>query len=272
MANNKLFYLANTAIDTYSYLRNIANINIYAGGTSSDFSTTPDAVLSIKNVPEFKIIEKHERYIEFGSCVTLSEIEYLGKNRLPLTIYDALLTIKNPFIKNLATIGGNICCKNIKNTLFASLLVLDARLEFHNSTDSMFIPMTKFKSVPEGYVLTKVRIPYGNWNKSFFCRVGSNEKIDNSSASFALLANIEKDILTNFSMAFAGSILINSKTLDNNLIGTRLPLTKKNIETMLETCGEYFDTIEKENDLNLNPILKNQYLNLLKYALKDLHN
>jgi CO/xanthine dehydrogenase FAD-binding subunit len=270
----KIIYHAKNLNDAFYYLNSIANIKICAGATDEIWRNLktknlnmPESTLSIKDIPELKIIQRHERYIEFGSCVTLSEIEKQGKTKLPPTMYEAISTIANPFIKNIATIGGNICNTKMHMTLYATLLALNAKLEFKNANETKNINFEKFKDIPEGMLLTKIRIPYDNWNTSIFQRTGPTNKITKDSASFVFLADTENGTLNSVSFAFTGFIKIKSNILENNIIGSRLPLSTKNITTMLEDAEAYFETIAMKNKIEYNPMLKMQFLNLLRTTL-----
>ena len=45
----------------------------------------------------------------------------------------------------------------------------------------------------------------------------------------------------NLRIAFCGALRLHSRELENKLIGTKLPLSPKEIQDMLESAGEYFD-------------------------------
>ena len=275
MSNTKkIMYYAKNLNDAFYYMNSIANIKICAGATDEIWRNPEtknlsmlEYTLSIKDIPELKIIQRHERYIEFGSCVTLSEIEKQGKAKLPATLYDAISTIANPFIKNIATIGGNICNTKMHMTLYATLLALNAKLEFKNSSETKNISFEKFTEIPDGMLLTKIRIPYDNWNTCVFKRTGPTNKITKDSASFVFLSDTENGTLNSVSIAFTGLLKIKSSSLENNIIGSRLPLSGKIITTMLEDAEAYFETVALKNKIEYNPMLKMQFLNLLRTTL-----
>lgn len=272
--NNKISYSANSLQEAYFYLKTTAHIKIISGGTSDEWRDEhqklimPAFSLNIKNVSELKQIERHERFIEIGSAVTLSEIEQQGEARLPKTIYKAIKQTATPFVRNLATLGGNVCSLPIHGTLFASLLALDARLEIHNTFENQNIPIGKFISVPEGWILTKIRIPSDNWDTAIFEHVGPERTKCKDGASFVFLANTEKGVLNSLSIAFAGLFSLKSTELENNIIGSRLPLSSKAISTMMTKAEKYFNQNVEEQNIEYNHILKHQYLNLLRNSLQ----
>jgi 4-hydroxybenzoyl-CoA reductase subunit beta len=70
----------------------------------------PEHVLDIRRIPELKGIREAEEGIEIGALTTLAEIEHspiLQKEYPVLT--EAAKTVASPLLRNMGTIGGNIC-------------------------------------------------------------------------------------------------------------------------------------------------------------------
>jgi 4-hydroxybenzoyl-CoA reductase subunit beta len=92
-----------------------ANVRVLAGGTDLLPSMRqklfePEHVLDIRRIPELKSIRETEQGIEIGSLTTLTEIEHspiLQKQYPVLT--EAAKTVASPLLRNMGTIGGNIC-------------------------------------------------------------------------------------------------------------------------------------------------------------------
>lgn len=217
---------------------------------------------------ELSQIEKHERYIDVGSAVTLSELLALGQKHMPQILYDALLSIANPIIRNMATIGGNICAENYKYTLFAPLLALDSKLEFRNQTETQIISLNNFTSVPKDFALTRVRIANHDADLSVFRRIGPEHIITQQSASFAFIATTGKNCIENIRLAFAGNFVFRNKEFEDSLIGRRLPLTRKDIEQILEKINENFQATIA--DQMVSDVMKQQFMNLTRYSFEQL--
>jgi 4-hydroxybenzoyl-CoA reductase subunit beta len=91
------------------------NVRVLAGGTDLLPSMRqklfePEHVLDIRHLQELKGIRETEQGIEIGALTTLSEIEHaaiLKKNYVVLT--EAAKTVASPVLRNMGTIGGNIC-------------------------------------------------------------------------------------------------------------------------------------------------------------------
>ena len=97
------------------HLREHEGVRILAGGTDLLPSMRqklfePECVIDIRRIPELKGIRETEKGIEIGALTTLSEIEHsaiLKKNYVVLT--EAAKTVASPVLRNMGTIGGNIC-------------------------------------------------------------------------------------------------------------------------------------------------------------------
>ena len=269
---------------TVLFAKNISDIlyhfkttsNLTVCGACTQIQEMPSTILILRNIEELKQISCKERYIEFGSAVTLSKILELGEKRMPPVLFQAVSSTAVPLVRNVATIGGNICAKGIKRTLFAPLLALEAKLEIRNYLETKVIPISQFNEIPDGYFLTKIRVPFDEWDLQIFKRVGAAFTVDKTSASYTFLANTKKGLLSELHIAFCGLFKFRNRDLENVLIGAKLPLSDKVIENMLDEASVYFDEHAVLSDLSDEyveedkEILKNQFINLLKYSLEQL--
>ncbi|MBQ0051513.1 MAG: FAD binding domain-containing protein [Treponema sp.] len=270
MSSSKSFFYAKTLQEVFYQMKTINGLSVHGGCT--DFAIHqkefPENNLSIRNIEELKVLEKRERYFEIGSAVTLAEIEELGQSNLPTTLYEAIKSIKNLNVRNMATIGGNICSPFFYNTLYAPLLALNARLEFQREQETIYMSMSKFEGVPENSILTKIRIPYEEWEISIFKRLGPADYMNEFSGSFVFLANSQKNQISNIRIAFAGKFKFQDPELENKLIGAHLPLSGTTISEFVLEAEEAFNNVAE--NAHANPILKKQFWNLINYSLEQL--
>ena len=255
MATSKTFFYAKNLADVFYQLKTISDLTITGGCTSFVGKSLPEKTLSVRDIPELKIIDKHERYIDFGTAVTLAEIEELGEANLPPCLYKAITTVANPNVRSLATLGGNICRKEFFNTLYAPLLALDARLEFQNGNEAIFQNIS-------------IRLPTEEWEVALFRRLGPSNSLNELSASFVFLANSQKNQISDLRISMAGSFKFRDTNLENKLIGAHLPLSQTAISNFLLEAEESFNSTTK--DEKIAPILKRQFWNLIKYSLEQL--
>lgn len=266
MVKNKTIFIANNISDVFYHLKSVTDLQVLGGCTyTTSFS---DKALTIRNIPELSTYERKEHYFIFGTGNTLSQILSIGRTKLPSVLYDALQTVATPSIRNVATIGGNICAKDKHLTLFAPLLALDARLEFQSYDNKVFIPISKFTSVPKGMLLTKIRIPVNNWDVAIYRRLGPEHVISPLSAGYVFLADNQINTITNVRIVLAGDFVFKSTELENMLIGKRLPLNSRIINTIIDKADNIYTSATK--DISTHPVLKAEFINLLRYSLEQL--
>ena len=280
MENEITFYRADTIQDLLYYIKTVNNLKLFGGGTSLHNKnkeitiSIEDDCLFLSQCKECCFIDKKERYIDFGSGISLTKILNLGKSKIPEYIYKAIKSVANPLVRNTATLTGNICNKNFYHTLYAPLLAVDAKLEIRDISEISFVSLSKFTELTEDQVITKIRLPIIDWDVEIFERLGPANEIIDVSASYTFLAKSQKDILTDLRIAFCGKIKLRSTELENQLIGSRLPINNKAITNMVEFAEEIYDKelsyLKDEEKELVHTMLKSQFLNLLRKSLEKL--
>lgn len=263
--NNSSVLMATNLADVFFHLKSVNALQILAGCTY--IKNPEEKSLCLKFLNELKTIEKKERYIDFGSALSLSQIIQVKKTNIPTVLYDALTSIASESVRNLATLGGSICACDPRIMIWSPLLALDAKLEFKNQNESKYIAFSKYREVPKGMILTNIRIPFEDWDVQIFKRVGPSSVINELSAGFTFLAATQKDIIINTRITFAGEAVFKSTELENKIIGAHFPLSSKFITDVVKTAQEL---IEKNEECSkMKAILKQQFLNLLQYSLEQ---
>ena len=262
----KSILFAKNTSELFFQLKSNKELTIVGGCTELD--ELPEKSISVYGIPDLSHITRHERYLEIGPGATLAQILTIGQTHLPSVLYEALLSIANPIIRNMATIGGNICTEGHKHTLFAPLLALDAKLEFRSQTETRIEPLQTFKKIPEGFVLTNIRIPLLYPEVCIFRRIGPEHAITQNSASFVFLGDTERNSLVDAKLAFAGPFVFRSKNLENFLIGHRLPLSKKDIDEIQNMVEQEFN--QASTDQMISDVVRQQFLNLTRYSFEQL--
>jgi 4-hydroxybenzoyl-CoA reductase subunit beta len=91
------------------------DIRVLAGGTDLLPSMRqklfePEHVLDLRQIKDLRGIHETEQGLEIGALTTLHEIEYsqLLRRQYPVLV-EAAKTVASPLIRNMGTIGGNIC-------------------------------------------------------------------------------------------------------------------------------------------------------------------
>jgi 4-hydroxybenzoyl-CoA reductase subunit beta len=105
-----------TVDEALAYLSAYANdIRIVAGGTDLIPSMRqklfePQHVLDIRHIAELSGIHQRDSEVEIGALTTLTTIEHSGflRQHYPV-LTEAAATVASPVLRNMGTIGGNIC-------------------------------------------------------------------------------------------------------------------------------------------------------------------
>ncbi len=91
------------------------SVRVIAGGTDLIPSMrqklfAPACVLDIRHIPELRGIRETEDGVVIGALTTLSEIEHshVLRQHYPV-LTEAAATVASPVLRNMGTIGGNIC-------------------------------------------------------------------------------------------------------------------------------------------------------------------
>lgn len=273
----------------------IYNLNkdavIYAGGTRSllhnerNLLTMKGSVINIMGIEDLKKVSRTDRYLELGATVTISRILELGKSIVPEALYSALKQLGPPQIRNMATIGGNICISEKKMDLFPILLIHDAQIELRKQKDqratrrllkgdSKWIQASRFinndgkLSISPGEILTRIRIPNENWPYQTYTKIVGNS----SPLIFAGLANVDKYIISDFRICFstANEKIIRNRDIEADLIGRRLPLSRKEINHLNSKISETFQNIHETDFTTARAIaLTGQFIEKITDPIAD---
>ncbi|MBV9609227.1 MAG: FAD binding domain-containing protein [Acidobacteria bacterium] len=105
-----------TVAEAVDVLGRYEDVQIIAGGTDLVPSLkqrlfTPEYVLDIRRIPELRGIRGHAgQGVEIGALTTLTEVEHSDflRQHYPV-LTEAAATVASPILRNMGTIGGNIC-------------------------------------------------------------------------------------------------------------------------------------------------------------------
>ncbi len=227
----------------------------------------PRNLIALGRIEELRRFSRTERFLDIGATATLSEILALGKI-LPEALRRAIAETANPQVRNLATIGGNICCPSRRMDTFAPLVALDARLELRTAVSSRWISASRFAPafgpplLGANELLTRIRLPLETWDYCVHRRLGTSRWPDDEGAVFSFIARAQKGILSDVRMAFAGKTLVRDREIDNAIIGKSLPLEAR----MATAFVDRWRTAVAEAQFP-SGLLKDRFLNLVEQAV-----
>lgn len=144
-------YQPKTLKEALDLLDNKENIKIIAGGTDvliklhhGDLAGIE--LLSIRDIEELKEITLNdEGDIEIGAMASFSDIfrsDVINKNIYVLS--EAAVSMGGPQVRNVATIGGNVCNGAVSADSATSLFALNAELLLKTKNEERIIPIKEF--------------------------------------------------------------------------------------------------------------------------------
>ena len=234
-----------------SRLKSNPTATLFAGGTHimmgtrSKYPTLPMTLIHIKPIEELGRIHRTERYLEIGSCTSISTILKIGSNVIPDILSHALRGLATPAIRSTATLGGNLCLPDRRTAVFTVLMLLDTRVELRRSGASRWLPINRLASsegnlvIQNGEVLTRVRVPLSTWDIQVQRSLPSGPAGSSQSVSFSGLANTQKGMISDLRFAFGGmgKYLIRSREIEAELVGKKLPLQPRYTAAVIEQLG-----------------------------------
>ena len=142
---------------------------ILAGGTDllnqmKVRQVNPEFVLNIKKIKELEYIRQNKG-LEIGALTTITamrESEAIKKGYISL--YEATEWFGTPQIRNMATLGGNICRSSPSSDMVAPLMALDALLKLAGPKGEKTVPIEEFtvgvgENILDREILTEIIIP-----------------------------------------------------------------------------------------------------------------
>ena len=246
-----LVYYPKTINELLSMYKAMPESLLYAGGTgilasrNTKYPVLPANIIFLKRIEELASIKRSEGYLEIGACARLNRILGIGEHVLKPALYTAVKNIATKEIRNLATIGGNICSPYRRKTLIPLLALLDARLEVRKQGSSRWINVRKFIDPEDGFqqeeVLTRIRIPFNNFNHQSYRITGDIKSDYRGALTFACVASVQKENLTSirFSAGLGNNEIFRARDFEEAMAGRKLPLyaiTEDPVFTRLTTA------------------------------------
>jgi carbon-monoxide dehydrogenase medium subunit len=124
----------------------------------------PEFLLNIKNIKEIEYINQHKG-LEIGALTTITVIRESNLIRKEyLSLYEAAEWFGTPPIRNMATVGGNICRSSPSSDMVVPFMALDATLKLVGPKGERAVPIEEFvvapgKNVLDREILTEIIVP-----------------------------------------------------------------------------------------------------------------
>ncbi|MBU3160659.1 FAD binding domain-containing protein [Clostridium frigoris] len=205
----------------------------YAGGT--DLMIKPDenvTYLFLNKITEMKNIVEDEEYIRIGAACSFTDI--IESNLVPNILKEASAEIAAPAIRNLGTIGGNICNGSAKADSALILFAANSKLRLVSNKGERVIPITEFylgrkrTCMHSDELLVEILMSKTGLNNYYYKKVGARNALAIARVSFAGVLNVENGKITNCSTAFGAvsDVIIRRADIDVMLSGKTIEEAK----------------------------------------------
>ena len=237
----------------------------YAGGTiingrqETNNLSLPPAFLCLDKISELQNITRTEHYLEIGSMVRLNRLINLGKT-VPEVLGVCIENIGGVQLRNIATIGGNICGANGYTTdIPAPLIALDAQYELKNVNNTRWVSASRFHSPLEDTsmekqeLLTRIRLPLHQWDYAVYKKFQIEGYLNNAAVVF--LARTHKNILSEIRVVYKTRSIVRNKICEDILNGKLLPLSRKTADDFIENWKDFLNSKHEERDITKNTLI-----------------
>ena len=217
-------------------LDNNTKLNIISGGTDvliklHHGKISDVELLSINNLNSLRDIKLLEdNTISIGATTTFSDIfrSEIINNNIPI-LSEAAVSMGGPQIRNMATIGGNICNGAVSADSAPALFSLNALLKLKSLNNERIVKITEFYDGPgkvkiqRNEILTEILIKEEDYKnkKGKYIKFANRKALDISMLGVALLYEIEDNTFKDLrvSLGVAAPTPIRCRTAENFAIG-----------------------------------------------------
>ncbi len=183
-------------------------LKVIAGGTDvlirlQHGSLAGAGLLSLKNLHALEeIVMLGDGTISVGAMAPFTTIFQSGLIRRHVPVLcEAAVSMGGPQVRNVATIGGNICNGAVSADSASTLFALDALLKLETSTDERIIPMGDFYAGPgkvnlrPGELLTAVLIPREGYEGmgGHYIKYAMRKAMDIATLGVAVVCKVRED-------------------------------------------------------------------------------
>jgi len=275
--------------ELFSYWDRFPKAKIFAGGVEQirrqggRMLLLPPDIISLDKMEELRRISRTERYLEIGAMVNLNQIIHLGKI-VPEALIRCLESISGPQLRNMATIGGNICNPSRRLDASAPMIALDAHYELRTAQAARWISASRFSSLPgppvlgSREILTRIRVPLEPWTFTWYHKFSTPLSNEGGGGILFIIRN-QKNILTDIRVVYSGKSILREKDSETMLAGKHLPLDRKDAQAFIEKWKNYLSVFKGGNekfifggdDRYSNPeLIKAQILNFIETTVMSI--
>ncbi len=234
----------------------------------------PWPVMFINHLPELRLLQVKQDGIHIGAGVTLTETEC--SNDVPEILRSAVNQMASPAVRNLGTLGGNVCNASPAGDAVCVLYALDAEVVLTSLRGSRTLSIMEFITGPgrtdlkEDELLTDIIIPDLSYNITTYRKIGTRKANALSKISFCAAAKTKLGRIDDIRVAFGavGPTVVRSYETERTVIGMnasdltqRLSDLRADYDAMIQPIDDQRSTAVYRKQVSLN--LLDQYLQKL---------
>ncbi|MDF2820931.1 MAG: xanthine dehydrogenase family protein subunit [Clostridiales bacterium] len=226
---------------------------LYAGGTDWMVRHAEcNQLLFLNQIQELKVINEDTDNIYIGSGCTYFEL--LNNDLVPEILKEAIRGIAAPAIKNIGTIGGNICNASPAGDTLPILYALGAKVEVISVDKNKIFPIEDFilgvrkLLLNDTEILKRIIIQKHEFSNTYYQKVGARKSQALSKASFVGLANIQEGKLVDLRIAFGSvaSTIIRVKQIEEKYIDINIKELPSHIGEIKADYDSYIIPIDDQ--------------------------
>ena len=197
------YYRPTTLKEALYLLSELEDVKILAGGTDLLIDLRirryrPRNIIDISRLKELKYIIDEGDKVRVGSLITLQELieSPIIKSKAPL-LAEAAYNMSSWQIRNIATIGGNLCNASPAADTAPPLMIYEAKLKLISKKGERLVPITKFFKGPRktelrsNEILAEIEIPYIKGMGSSFVKLGRRDAFTLSVVAIATAVSVK---------------------------------------------------------------------------------
>jgi len=257
------YYKPQSLSEAWELKEKVPDARFIAGGTDvmvgiKNGELSPSALISLRSIPALDSIEINGG-IRIGALTTISDLIHHSalRDNYPVVV-EAAKRLGSVQIRNVATIGGNLCNSSPCADMALPLLVLEAKVRLQTAKESREMPLNEFfkglgkTCLTSDEILTDILLgPSRQNSKATFLKKG-RVKMDLAIASVAVLLEMEGKRCSKARLA-AGSVapvplrllkveaLLEGTTISKELLAKAQQLAAENVApiTDIRATKEY---------------------------------
>jgi xanthine dehydrogenase FAD-binding subunit len=168
-------------------------------------------LLSLRNIPSLAEIDlRPDGTFAIGAMATFSRIfQDPDLRRLLPSLAEAAVSMGGPQIRNVATIGGNICNGAVSGDSASTLFALDALLKLDSAEGERILPIQEFYAGPgkvklrPGELLSAILIPRSSYRDTggHYIKFAMRKAMDIATLGVSALCRVERGEFSDLRLA-----------------------------------------------------------------------